>query len=95
MTMLVSTAYMDEAERFDRLIAMDAGKILTTGTPDEVQKNTKTDNLEMAFVALLPVEKQGEKKERKFQPRIETHGDAAIVAEGLTQRFGDFTAVKV
>lgn len=93
MTMLVSTAYMDEAERFDRLIAMDAGKVLATCTPDEVQKNTKTDSLEMAFVALLPVEKQGEKKDLKFQPRIETHGDAAIVAEGLTRRFGDFTAV--
>ena len=63
MTLLVSTAYMDEAERFDRLIAMDAGKILATGTPAEVKSNTKTDSLEKAFVALLPPEKQGDHKE--------------------------------
>ena len=54
MTLLVSTAYMDEAERFDRLIAMDAGKVLATGTPAELKASTNTSSLEKAFVALLP-----------------------------------------
>ncbi len=93
MTLLVSTAYMDEAERFDRLIAMDAGKVLATGTPDEIKANTKTDSLEKAFVALLPPEKQGDHQELTIPPRTQTEGEPAIVAEGLTQRFGDFTAV--
>ncbi|TWU46877.1 ribosome-associated ATPase/putative transporter RbbA [Rubripirellula reticaptiva] len=93
MSVLVSTAYMDEAQRFDRLIAMNAGKVLATGTPDEIKANTKTDNLEQAFVALLPPENQGGKQVLTIPPRTKTDGDAAIVAEGLTQRFGDFTAV--
>lgn len=93
MSVLVSTAYMDEAQRFDRLIAMDAGKVLASGTPDEIKANTKKDNLEQAFVALLPPEKQGGKRVLTIPPRTKTDGDAAIVAEGLTQRFGDFTAV--
>ena len=36
MSVLVATAYMDEAERFDWLVAMNAGKVLGTGTPDEL-----------------------------------------------------------
>ncbi|WP_404309515.1 ribosome-associated ATPase/putative transporter RbbA [Neorhodopirellula lusitana] len=93
MSVLVSTAYMDEAQRFDRLIAMDAGKVLATGTPDEIKANTNTDSLEQAFVALLPPEKQGGKRVLTIPPRSKADGDAAIVAKGLTQRFGDFTAV--
>src|SRR5580698_6602162 len=43
MSVLVSTAYMDEADRFDWLIAMDAGRILATGTPQELKQRTGTD----------------------------------------------------
>lgn len=93
MTLLVSTAYMDEAERFDSLIAMDAGRILATGTPAEIKASTKTESLERAFVAMLPADKQGNPEELSIPARIRTEGEAAIVAEGLTQRFGDFLAV--
>ena len=93
MTLLVSTAYMDEANRFDRLAAMDGGKVLAIGTPSEIKTNTKTDSLEKAFVALLPTEKQGTHQRFTIPPRTRTDGDPAIVAEGLTQRFGDFIAV--
>jgi len=33
MSVIVATAYMDEAQRFDWLVAMDAGKVLATGSP--------------------------------------------------------------
>ena len=33
MSVLVATAYMEEAERFDSLVAMDAGRVLATGSP--------------------------------------------------------------
>jgi ABC-2 type transport system ATP-binding protein len=36
MTVLVSTHYMDEAERCHRLAYISAGKLLVEGTPDEV-----------------------------------------------------------
>lgn len=93
MTLFVSTAYMDEAERFDRLIAMDAGRVLATGTPAEIKASTQTISLEKAFIALLPREKQGNHQELTIPPRTETDDAPAIVAEGLTQRFGSFTAV--
>ena len=37
MSVIVATAYMDEAERFDWLVAMDAGRVLATGTPHELR----------------------------------------------------------
>ena len=40
MGVVVATAYMDEAQRFDWLIAMDGGKILATGTPKEILERT-------------------------------------------------------
>ncbi|HBQ05170.1 MAG TPA: multidrug ABC transporter ATP-binding protein, partial [Halomonas sp.] len=58
MSVLVATAYMDEAQRFDWLVAMDAGKILATGSPQELLARTHSDSLEMAFIELLPEEKK-------------------------------------
>ena len=58
MSVLVATAYMEEAERFDWLVAMDAGRVLATGTPRELLARTGTATLEAAFIALLPEEKR-------------------------------------
>ena len=44
MSVLVATAYMDEAERFDWLVAMNAGKVLATGSPDELKRDTTREN---------------------------------------------------
>lgn len=93
MSVLVSTAYMDEAERFDWLIAMDAGKILATGSPEELRTKTGSERLEAAFVALLPKDKRGDQRKLTIPPRKEADGEPAIVARGLTRRFGKFTAV--
>ncbi len=93
MAVLVSTAYMDEAERFDWLVAMDAGKILSTGTPSELKEQTGTDNIEAAFIQLLPENERDSRDELKIPPLEKQDGTPAIVAKGLTRRFGDFTAV--
>ena len=85
--MLVSTAYMDEADRFDWLIAMDAGRILATGTPQELKQRTGTDNLEETFVALLPEGKRGSGRRLTIPPRVHTDAEPAIVAKNLTRRF--------
>jgi len=94
MSVLVSTAYMDEAERFDWLVAMDAGKILATGTAHELRTQTGTDTLEAAFIRLLPEEKRKGHKAVVIPPR-DTSGEPeiAIKAHNLSMRFGDFTAV--
>ena len=95
MSVIVSTAYMEEASRFDLLIAMDAGRVLSTGTPGELLAHTRTDTIDAAFIALLPEERRRGHGEVVIPPR-RTFGDeaAAITAEGLTMRFGDFIAVK-
>lgn len=93
MTVLVATAYMDEAARFDHLVAMNDGKVLATGSAGELLGRTGTDNLEAAFIALLPEEERRDHHELTIPPRTITDTTPAISAEHLTQRFGNFTAV--
>ncbi len=94
MSVMVATAYMDEAARFDWLIAMDAGRILATGTLAELLARTGSPSLDAAFIALLPEEKRKGHREVVIPPREgAASADIAIEAEGLTQRFGDFVAV--
>ncbi|HEX4738782.1 MAG TPA: ribosome-associated ATPase/putative transporter RbbA [Allosphingosinicella sp.] len=93
MSVLVATAYMDEAERFDWLMAMNAGKILDTGTPAEVRNKTDSTTLEQAFIKLLPEEAKKGHREPQISPMKPSEGPPAIEAHGLTQRFGAFTAV--
>jgi ribosome-dependent ATPase len=93
MSVLVSTAYMDEAERFDWLMAMDAGRILASGSPDELKVRTGAESLEDGFVALLPEEKRGSARRFTIPPRTRCEEAPVIVAKGLTRRFAEFTAV--
>lgn len=92
MSVLVSTAYMDEAEAFDWLVAMDAGKVLATGTASELRSRTGKDTLEAAFISLLPEQKRQGHKAIVIPPRTDT-SDIVIKANNLTMRFGDFIAV--
>lgn len=93
MSVIVATAYMEEAERFDWLAAMDEGRIIATGTPAVLMTQTGTRTLEAAFISLLPEEKRARHHEIEVPPRPDEHQRNAIQAEGLTKRFGDFTAV--
>ncbi|WP_041770811.1 ribosome-associated ATPase/putative transporter RbbA [Metapseudomonas resinovorans] len=93
MSVLVATAYMEEAERFDWLVAMDEGKVLATGTPEALRMRTGCDSLEAAFVALLPEAKRRGHRQLVIPPRPPGSGELAIEAQGLTCRFGDFVAV--
>ncbi|HTY69626.1 MAG TPA: ribosome-associated ATPase/putative transporter RbbA [Alphaproteobacteria bacterium] len=93
MSVIVATAYMEEAERFDWLVAMNAGKVLATGTPADLKRDTGTQTLEEAFIALLPKEMRRGHQALGIPPR-QLHGtEPVIVARDLTCRFGDFTAV--
>ncbi|MCQ4234822.1 ribosome-associated ATPase/putative transporter RbbA [Pseudomonas stutzeri] len=92
MSVLVATAYMDEAQRFDHLVAMDAGRILATGSPAELLARTARDSLEEAFIGLLPEDKRRRHRTLEIPPR-EASDSIAIEAHDLTMRFGDFVAV--
>jgi ribosome-dependent ATPase len=93
ISVLVATAYMDEADRFDWLVAMDAGKILATSTPAELKLKTGAETLENAFIALLPERQRASHKVLHIPPRHVGAAEPAIIARDLTCRFGDFTAV--
>ena len=94
MSVIVATAYMDEAQRFDWLIAMDDGAVLATGTPSEILERTGQTSLETAFIALLPEDKTAGYKPVEIPPLKDgSEHDIAIEADGLTMKFGDFTAV--
>jgi len=93
MSVITATAYMEEAERFDHLIAVDGGRILATGTARELKDRTGASTLEAAFIALLPEEKRSGHKAVILPPPTRHEGALAIEASGLTKRFGDFTAV--
>ena len=95
MSVLISTAYMEEAARFDWLVAMDAGRVLATGTPQELLTRSGTTSLENAFIALLPEDARRSHRAIVIPPRTggDGDGDVAIEAKDLTMRFGDFVAV--
>lgn len=93
VSVLVATAYMEEAERFDWLVMMDEGRVLATGAPADLKSRTGAGRLEEAYIRLLPKEKRRSHRTLSIPPRT-TQGDGpAIEAHDLTRRFGDFTAV--
>ena len=94
MSLLVSSAYMEEAAGFDHLVAMDAGRVLATGSPAELMAQTGTNDLDAAFIALLPEDQRRRHSNLIIPPRPATaEGSPVIEAENLSVRFGDFTAV--
>src|SRR5215813_6725217 len=94
MSVIVATAYMDEAERFDEIVAMDDGKVIATGTTPQILQKAGETTLEAAFIALLPESKRAQHQKVVVRPRSAQDDDTpAIEADGLTRRFGNFTAV--
>ncbi|HJV93254.1 MAG TPA: ribosome-associated ATPase/putative transporter RbbA [Azonexus sp.] len=93
MSVLVATAYMEEAERFDWLVAMVDGKVIGTGTPAALRERTGQPTLDGAFIELLPEEKRHAHQELIIPPWVDSSPGYAIEADRLTQRFGDFVAV--
>jgi ribosome-dependent ATPase len=94
MSVMVATAYMDEAQRFDWLMAMDDGKIIADGTLREMLDKAGEPTLEEAFIALLPEHKRAQHQKVIVRPRVASPDETpAIEAEGLTRRFGNFVAV--
>jgi ribosome-dependent ATPase len=94
MSVIVATAYMDEASRFDWLAGMDDGKVIAQGAPKEILAKAQKSTLDDAFIALLPPEKRGQHQEVIVRPRPESEDQTpAIEADGLTRRFGKFVAV--
>ena len=94
MTVIVATAYIEEAQRFERLLAMDAGRLLENKPTADVLADYGTDVLEEAYVKMLPPGKQQGSGGLDITPFVpDPAAPPAMEAHGLTKRFGDFTAV--
>lgn len=92
-TLLVATAYMEEAERFEQIVAIDEGKIIAAGDRASILAQTSASTLEEAYIALQRPGRRGERTPLIIPQLQKSDGPAAITAENLTMRFGDFTAV--
>ena len=58
VTIFISTHFMNEAERCDRVSLMHAGRVLAVGAPIDLRRNSSTASLEGAFIAYLQEEAQ-------------------------------------
>ncbi len=93
MSVVVATAYMEEAERFDTLVAMNDGKVLAAGSPADLKAQTHAATVEEAFIALLPEDIRAGHTKLKVPPHRIVDAEPVITARDLTRHFGDFTAV--
>ena len=95
MSVLVSTAYMEEAEAFEHLIAMNDGRVLAEASPRDMMAQTGTATVGAAFVALLGGVVTAKKQAPAAQVATSTATEEppAIRANRLTKRFDGFTAV--
>jgi ABC-2 type transport system ATP-binding protein len=57
LTILISTAYLDEGERCNHLALMHRGRVLATGTPEEIRSSFST--LEEAMIHRIQEADQG------------------------------------
>jgi ABC-2 type transport system ATP-binding protein len=53
ITIFMTTAYLDEAERCNRVGLMHKGKLIRCAPPDEMKRDTNTPTLEAAFVKTI------------------------------------------
>jgi len=94
MTVIVATAYIDEAENFEYVLAMDDGKIIADCPTKQLIADTQSKNLEEAYIKTLPEEKRGAVDGLHIpELKIYENEEPAIEAHNLTKKFGDFTSV--
>jgi ribosome-dependent ATPase len=94
MSILVTTAYMEEASAFEWLIAMHNGKVLFSGKIDTFLEKKDSHTVEEAFIAMLPEERLKEHKLIERTPRQTPDKTATFIeAHNLTKHFNGFTAV--
>jgi len=98
LTLLVATAYMEEAEQFEQCLMLDQGKLIASGLSADLAAATPSGKLDDAFTHFQVGASDKATKKAWHASPLDAQKDAgppqvAIEAAGLTLRFGDFTAV--
>lgn len=92
MTILWSTAYLDEAHNFDNCIVMNEGKIIYNGLPHEL--SATPEGFEEKVIELMGGYNQKPSVlAEKFELK-ETNVEYTVEALDLVKKYGDFYAVK-
>ncbi|MGQ3675835.1 ribosome-associated ATPase/putative transporter RbbA [Xanthobacter sp. TB0139] len=84
VTIFVSTHFMAEAERCDRISFMHAGKVIATGTPDELKQAQNAPSLEAAFISYMEMGGRAAETHAK-PPAPAAHGARRHTAFSLTR----------
>ncbi|WP_248795021.1 ribosome-associated ATPase/putative transporter RbbA [Pseudomonas sp. MWU13-2105] len=92
LTLLVATAYMEEAEQFEHCLMLDRGRLIAAGPSPELAASTASGKLDDAFTHYQG-DSGHDNQPLVIPPRSGSQTDIAIEAHELTLRFGDFTAV--
>ncbi|MBS1518074.1 MAG: ABC transporter ATP-binding protein [Bacteroidetes bacterium] len=81
ITIFISTPYMDEAERFNYIVMMNNGHIISEGTPDEIKKAL---NMSVVEVVCSPVRDAYNILRKIEQADVQMFGDRLnIVFKGM------------
>jgi ribosome-dependent ATPase len=92
LTLLVATAYMEEAAQFEQCLMLDRGQLIAQGSSAELAAATPSGKLDDAFTHFQG-DQAGKHEPLVIPPLSEGEAEIAIEASQLTLRFGDFTAV--
>lgn len=92
VTVLWSTAYLDEAHTFDTAVVMDKGKVLFNGKPEDL--STTSQGFEEKVIELMGGYKPEESLIAKSFTLKETGIEYPVEAVDLVKKYGDFYAVK-
>ncbi len=95
VTIVVATAYLDEAERCDRVGLLHNGRLMACNTPDKLKEQVRdivtAPTLEDVFMVMMGAEQQSPLLKRSY-PDLEL-ARPSVSLDNLTKRFGEFTAV--
>lgn len=92
MTVLWSTAYLDEAQSFDEAVVLHTGKVIFNGKPQELSDTPQ--GFEEKVIELMGGYKQEESLIAKNFELPESNLECTVQAEDLVKKYGDFYAVK-
>ena len=87
VTIFISTHFMNEADRCDRISLMHAGKVLAVGGPEELVKKRGSPSLEDAFISYLAEAARIKVGEKVPPPAQEQASSPAAEPQHRTHRF--------
>ena len=89
ISIFVSTPYMDEAYRCNRIALINEGRIMDLGAPQELVEKYQQPTIEDVFISLMSNGKAPEQLRCDLKPQPQV----VISTKHLVKQFGDFRAV--